>query len=109
MLKGLCGGNFTTKSGVLTSPSYPNGYAPGDDCTYKISQSSGMYLQLTFLLFDLEVTSWDFWDGNNHQDVLEIRDGSLDTSPLVGRFYGANVPLHLRSTQNYVWIRYREN
>ena len=39
-------------------------------------------------------------------DFLEVRDGVSDKSPLIGKFFGENIPHSLQSTQNKLWIRY---
>ena len=51
-----CGGHFPAPHGFLTSPSYPENYPNGADCTYIISQPNGTYVNMTILDLDLEFT-----------------------------------------------------
>ena len=55
------------------------------------------YLQLSFLEFHL----YDL----NCDDYLEIRDGSSEESPFIGKFCGKNFPASIQSTQGQIWIR----
>ena len=97
---GACGGSFTTPNGILTSPLYPEKYNAMADCLYNISQPNGTYLNLSVLLFDL-YTLFDDWCF----DYLEVRDGKFETSPLIGKFCGSNMPASIQTTQNDVWMR----
>ena len=99
---GHCGGTFSTPSGLLTSPSYPN-YYPGDsDCTYHISQPEGT--NVTLKIWQLAIKSvvteecqaWDY---------LEFRDGSHADAPLLAMVCGSDPHLDIHPTQNHVWIR----
>ena len=95
---GLCGGDFTEANGHLSSPSYPNNYPLNEDCVYTISQPNGTYLLLSFLEFHLVESS-------RQEDYLEIRDGSSEESPLIGKFCGEKYPAFIQSTQSKIWIR----
>ena len=114
---GACGGNFTTKAGVLTSPSYPENYTDNADCTYTISQPNGTIINLT--VTDMEVnndqdSSWGYYsyysyyynnDDICQTDYLEIRDGGSRDSPLIEYLCGDEIPAPIVSTQSKVWIR----
>ena len=50
---GECGGSFTTPSGILTSPLYPDYYPKDADCVYTISQPKSTFLTLTLDKFEL--------------------------------------------------------
>lgn len=39
-------------------------------------------------------------------DYLEVRDGPLETSPLIGRFCGYDKPEDVRSTSNTLWMKF---
>ena len=96
---GESGSNFTTINGLLTSPSYPDNYPSDTDCSYTISQPTGTYLNLTFRMFDLDSCF------KTVHDYLEIRDGSSEASPLIGKFCGTDVPASIHTTQNQVWMK----
>ena len=98
---GNCGGSYTTRYGILTSPSYPDEYPNNADCIYTISQPNGTSLILKVLLFELnDEVNW-----NDNIDFLEIRDGHTKDSPLIGKFCGSNIPLNIQSTQNNLWMK----
>lgn len=93
---GKCGGHFSSKSGLLTSPSFPNAYPHNQHCVYTLSQEKDIHINLTFVMFDII---------SNCQDYLEIRDGDSEDSNLMGKFCGKSNPSQMQSTQNHVWIR----
>ena len=95
-----CGGNYSNINGIMSSPSYPNDYPELADCVYLISQPNGTYVNISFLTMDVDcqgITS----------DFIEIRDGKMEESPLMGRFCGngSNVPDFMQTTQNHLRIR----
>ena len=45
---------MTAKSGVITSPNYPNSYEHDDDCGWLIEVDFGHIIQFSFLDFDVE-------------------------------------------------------
>ena len=97
-ISGFCGGNFTEANGHISSPSYPQRYSANEDCVYTISGTTGTFLLLTVLEFEL-YGGWKRCD-----DYLEIRDGSSEDSPLIGKFC-KDMPTFIQSTQSKVWIR----
>ena len=117
---GECGGTFTTLNGLLNSPSYPDEYPNRVECNYTIIQPTGMYIDLTVLMFDTYDKSCGDWilegsdkydymgDNDVKYDYLEIRDGKSENSSIIGRFCGATIPLSMRSNTNVIWIRYDE-
>ena len=100
---GECDSYFSTSNGTITSPSYPFNY-PGHDhdveCVCSISQPTGTYINLTIVVFDLTYSTFDY---------LEIRDGSSETSPYIGKFFGADIPTTIQSTQSQMWIKWEHN
>ena len=38
-------------------------------------------------------------------DYLEIRDGSAETSPLLAKLCGKEIPAFIQSNQNQVWMK----
>ena len=96
---GQCGGIFFTPNGTFTSPSFPNNYPDNVDCIYTVSLPMGAIISLSTEMFDVED------DSECNYDWLEIKDGSSENSPTVGKFCGTNMPTLLQSTQNNMWIR----
>lgn len=39
-------------------------------------------------------------------DYLEVRDGTSETSPLIGHFCGYDKPEDIRSTSNTLWMKF---
>ena len=112
---GLCGGNFTSANGILTSPYYPEEYPLNYNCTYIISLPTGTYVNVKFIEFHLvtfyaDPHSHTYVDsgqpeGRMGYDNLEIRDGNSEASPCIGRYYGYDLMDTIQSTQNNMWIR----
>ena len=93
----ICGSvcrDYSSSRGLLKSPYHPVPYTDGAECIIKISQPNGTYIDITFIQFDVY---------NNN--ILEIRDGNSEESPLIGMFTGTVVPAYIKSTQNNIWIR----
>ena len=96
---GECGGNFTTKSGLFTSPSFPEKYPINVDCVWTISRPNGSLIRIEFMSMDMEMV----W--SQCYDYVEIRDGASESSPLLGKVCGDDIPTPQLSTQNNLWIR----
>ena len=96
---GECGGNYTNSRGILTSPSYPENYPSNAECIYRITQSSGVVILLTFHSMDFET------DATCNGDYLEIRDGATEDSPLMYKMCGNDIPPLIQSTQNHLWMK----
>ncbi|XP_043915904.1 CUB and sushi domain-containing protein 1-like [Protopterus annectens] len=85
-----CGGISEDKEGVILSPGFPGNYPSNMDCTWKISLPVGLGIHIQFQNFSTEP---------NH-DFLEIRNGPFDTSRVIGRFSGAEIPPSFLSTSH---------
>ena len=96
---GACGGSFITPQGILASPSYPDNYPGNADCTYTISQPNGNVILMNFLSMDIED------DTSCSYDYLEIRDGLSDTSTLLDKLCGSEIPAPIQSSQNQLWMK----
>ena len=97
---GFCDGYFTTSSGNISSPSYPNLYPNAARCSWKISQPIGTSILLTFLSIDIEYHSVCQYD------YVLINDGYNKDSPFIGsRLCGTVPPSPIQSSQNNMWIR----
>ncbi|KAL6457096.1 hypothetical protein MHYP_G00340590, partial [Metynnis hypsauchen] len=83
-----CGGSMTEVSGVILSPGYPGNYPSGLDCTWTVTLPIGFGIHLQFLNFSTEAI----------HDYLEIRSGPAETSTVIDRFSGPQVPEPLFST-----------
>ena len=73
-----------------------------EECIYQISQSNSTYIDLTIINLETDSTT----DSTGHlKDFLEVRDGESDKSPLISKFFGANVTASVQSTDNFMSLR----
>ncbi|XP_067112326.1 CUB and sushi domain-containing protein 2 [Osmerus mordax] len=94
-----CGGNLTGPSGLILSPEYPEPYPHGRECDWTVSVTPDYVIALTFNQFSLE-PSYDF---------LHIYDGPDSLSPLLGSFYGSDVPDRIESSSNTLFLAFRSD
>uniref|UniRef100_A0A3B5KPA0 CUB and Sushi multiple domains 3a n=1 Tax=Xiphophorus couchianus TaxID=32473 RepID=A0A3B5KPA0_9TELE len=123
-----CFFNFTTPSGVLLSPNYPQEYGNNMHCVWLIITNPESRINLAFNDLSME-KQFDFLsikDGGKvllnyvlisslsfnsswfrtevNYDVLEVRDGRFPSSPLIGSYQGTQVPQFLISTSNFLYL-----
>ncbi|VDD74489.1 unnamed protein product [Mesocestoides corti] len=96
----MCGGEIVQEEGVITSPSYPEFYKPNKECIWKIVVPTGFSVALTFQSFDIEKHD------NCVYDYLEIRDGLSESSPVLKKLCGSNLPTPIKSTNNMMYIKF---
>uniref|UniRef100_A0A8C6MNH6 Tolloid like 1 n=1 Tax=Moschus moschiferus TaxID=68415 RepID=A0A8C6MNH6_MOSMO len=96
----ICGGEIHKNEGQIQSPNYPDDYRPMKECVWKIAVSEDCYVGLIFQAFEIERHD------NCAYDYLEVRDGTNESSPLIGRFCGYDKPEDIRSTSNTLWMKF---
>lgn len=93
------GGSLSANGGMITSPSFPDNYPDNADCVYTISQPPDTVVILSILSMDVE----------NHStckyDYLELRDGTLEGSPLLDKLCGTTAPDKIQSSHNQLWMK----
>uniref|UniRef100_A0A8C3UBV4 CUB and Sushi multiple domains 2 n=1 Tax=Catharus ustulatus TaxID=91951 RepID=A0A8C3UBV4_CATUS len=94
-----CGGTLTGPAGVILSPQYPEPYPPGKECDWKLTVSPDYVIALLFNVFSLE-PGYDF---------LHIYDGPDSLSPLIGSFYGSQLPERIESSSNNLFLAFRSD
>ncbi|KAG7254956.1 hypothetical protein CRUP_020738 [Coryphaenoides rupestris] len=94
-----CGGNLTGPGGLILSPEYPEPYPHGRECDWTVSVTPDYVIALNFNQFSLE-PSYDF---------LHIYDGADSLSPLLGSFYGIDVPDRIESSSNMLFLAFRSD
>uniref|UniRef100_A0A3P8W543 CUB and Sushi multiple domains 2 n=1 Tax=Cynoglossus semilaevis TaxID=244447 RepID=A0A3P8W543_CYNSE len=94
-----CGGNLTGPSGLILSPDYPEPYPHGRECDWRVTVTQDYVISLSFNQFSLE-PSYDF---------LHIYDGPDSLSSLLGSFYGTDVPDHIESSSNTLFLAFRSD
>ncbi|KAJ6666703.1 hypothetical protein lerEdw1_020427 [Lerista edwardsae] len=95
-----CGG-VLSGDGVIRSPYYPWALSHDKICEWTISQPEGHVVILNFT--DLRIYNATTCD----LDYVEIRNGNNANSPSLGKYCGMNVPSVVRSTQNYLYVKFR--
>ncbi|XP_070536661.1 cubilin-like [Ptychodera flava] len=101
-----CGGMFTAPSGSFSSLDIDNDgrYETDLDCVYRISVDGNKVVSLTFTgTFDIQRST----DCIN--DYLEVRDGPISQSAVIGRFCGNINPGVIRSSFNSMYITFHSD
>uniref|UniRef100_A0A8C9L9W8 CUB and Sushi multiple domains 2 n=1 Tax=Pavo cristatus TaxID=9049 RepID=A0A8C9L9W8_PAVCR len=91
-----CGGILTGPAGVILSPQYPEPYPPGKECDWKLTVSPDYVIALVFNM----CPGYDF---------LHIYDGPDSLSPLIGSFYGSQLPERIESSSNSLFLAFRSD
>ncbi|KAM9841679.1 bone morphogenetic protein 1-like [Aulostomus maculatus] len=96
----ICGGDVKRDSGQIQSPNYPDDYQSNKVCVWKITVAEGFDVALSFQAFEIE----------RHEscayDYVEVRDGGMESSPLIGRFCGYVKPGDIKSNSNQLWLKF---
>ncbi|KAI2652801.1 CUB and sushi domain-containing protein 2 [Labeo rohita] len=92
-----CGGNLTGPSGLILSPEYPEPYPHGRECDWTVTVTPDHIISLTFNHLE---PSYDF---------LHVYDGPDSLSPLLGSFYGTDVPDRIESSSNTLFLAFRSD
>ncbi|XP_015194421.1 neuropilin-1a isoform X1 [Lepisosteus oculatus] len=87
-----CSRNFTTTSGVIRSPGFPEKYPNNLECTYMIFAPKMAEIVLEFESFELEPDTTPPIGVFCRYDRLEIWDGFPGVGPYIGRYCGQNTP-----------------
>uniref|UniRef100_A0A3B5AUT2 Neuropilin n=1 Tax=Stegastes partitus TaxID=144197 RepID=A0A3B5AUT2_9TELE len=93
-----CSRNFTSPSGLIESPGFPDKYPHNLECSFIIIVPPSMDVSLTFLTFDLENDPLPGGEGDCKYDWLEVWDGLPGVGPLIGRYCGTRVPPEIQSS-----------
>ncbi|XP_061400318.1 cubilin homolog [Musca vetustissima] len=94
----VCGGNYQALYGVIDSPNWPRMYTSNLDCVWTITAPLSHKIELRVQNFTLEPDCTG--------DSLEIRNGKLPTSPLIGRYCGQDIPSRIPSFGNSLYLRF---
>ncbi|XP_078253265.1 CUB and sushi domain-containing protein 3 isoform X2 [Rhinoraja longicauda] len=94
-----CGGNLTSSSGFILSPSYPHPYPHGKECDWTITVNNDYIISLTFISFTMEP----------NYDFLYLYDGSDSNSPLIGSFIDNKLPERIESSSNNMHLAFRSD
>ncbi|XP_067041555.1 tolloid-like protein 1 [Acropora muricata] len=98
--RAVCGGRISTNQGTIQSPKYPDWYPSNTKCTWTIYLPEHFRVGIRFNAFDIESHN------NCMYDYLQIYDGPNETSSLLGRFCGKNLPGDLKGNSSQLTIQF---
>uniref|UniRef100_A0A4W3J769 CUB domain-containing protein n=1 Tax=Callorhinchus milii TaxID=7868 RepID=A0A4W3J769_CALMI len=90
--------SFHSPSGIILSPGWPGYYKDSLNCEWVIEARPRHTIKITFdrcvrtLLTEV------------NYDTLEVRDGSVNSAPLIGEYHGTQAPQFLISTGNFMYL-----
>ncbi|KAL1022354.1 hypothetical protein UPYG_G00025560 [Umbra pygmaea] len=102
----LCFRNFSSPSGVIESPGFPDKYPHNLECSYIIITPAHMDVTLTFLTFDLENDPLLSGEGDCKYDWLDVWDGLPQVGPLIGRYCGTKIPPEIKSSSGLLSLSF---
>ncbi|XP_013185402.1 cubilin [Amyelois transitella] len=95
-----CGGTFTSSTGSISSPNYPENYNENSECFYRIVTNQGSRISLTFSFIELEYLC---------DDYVEIYDGRDPESPKLGRFCKVAQNKVIETSSNIAFIKFKSD
>ncbi|KAM3822638.1 neuropilin-1 isoform 2-T2 [Vipera latastei] len=87
-----CSRNFTSMSGMIKSPGFPEKYPNSLECTYIIFAPKMSEIILEFESFELEPDTNPPGGAFCRYDRLEVWEGFPEVGPHIGRYCGQNTP-----------------
>ncbi|KAM9548470.1 scavenger receptor cysteine-rich domain-containing protein DMBT1-like [Guaruba guarouba] len=93
-----CGGLLSSPSGTLQSPFYPRNYPNNANCDWATEAKNNIRVTLSFRVVQME-------GGRCLSDYVEVYDGPLHTSPLLGKFCSGSFRT-CTSSSNLLTIRF---
>ena len=99
-----CGDHLQGSSGDLRFPISGGNVGERLQCTWTITAPVRLRVKITFTDFVMKTSCCSCV-----HDFLEIRDGSLDNSTLIGQFCAKREPKYVFSTGNVIWIQFASN
>ncbi|ULT88642.1 hypothetical protein L3Y34_007689 [Caenorhabditis briggsae] len=94
-----CGGLFSSMTGTISSPNYPEKYLAHMHCVYQIYVSWSRAVKLTFDVFDLEVTPTKGCEYDRVEIYTSYHNETVH-GDLLGKFCGSMIPPAIFSTSN---------
>lgn len=94
-----CFFNFTTPSGIILSPNYPDEYGNNMNCVWLIISEAGSRIHLIFNDFDVEPQF----------DYVAVKDEGIAELPALGTFSGNEVPSQIASNSHIVRLEFQSD
>ncbi|CAB1340813.1 unnamed protein product [Coregonus sp. 'balchen'] len=98
-----CSRTYEQAYGYLKSPDWPNIYPHNMDCTIILMAPQNNSISLFFNSFNLESHSTCSYD------YLEVRNGSTESSPLLGKYCGTALPNPIFPGTNQLYMRFKSD
>ncbi|KAJ7416136.1 seizure 6-like protein [Willisornis vidua] len=98
LCRATCGGELTAMAGVILSPNWPEPYAEGEDCIWRIHVGEEKRLFLDIQLLNI-----------TNSDILTIYDGDELTARILGQFVGSSGPQKLYSSSPDLTIQFHSD
>lgn len=99
-----CSDHLQGSSGDLRFPISGGNVGERLQCTWTITVPWRLRMKITFTDFVMKTSCCSCV-----HDFLEIRDGSLHNSTLIGQFCAKREPKYVFSTRNVIWIQFASN
>ncbi|NWS46892.1 SE6L1 protein, partial [Probosciger aterrimus] len=93
-----CGGELTAVAGVILSPNWPEPYAEGEDCVWRVHVGEEKRLFLDIQLLNL-----------TSSDILTVYDGDELTARILGQYVGSGGPQKLYSSSPDLTIQFHSD
>ncbi|XP_050435751.1 cubilin [Adelges cooleyi] len=91
-----CGGMFEGQKLTITSPNYPQNFAPNTNCAWSVKLPEGQNVNIRFTDFDLASSC--------ESNFLAFHNGPDPEAPLLGKFCGNVLPANLETFSNNIWV-----
>ncbi|XP_062471852.1 seizure 6-like protein isoform X2 [Pezoporus occidentalis] len=98
LCRATCGGELTAVAGVILSPNWPEPYAEGEDCIWRVHVGEEKRLFLDIQLLNL-----------TNSDILTVYDGDELTARILGQFVGSSGPQKLYSSSPDLTIQFHSD
>ncbi|XP_038618419.1 seizure 6-like protein isoform X2 [Tachyglossus aculeatus] len=96
LCRALCGGELSAVAGVILSPNWPEPYAEGEDCIWRIHVGEDKRIFLDIELLNL-----------SSSDTLTVYDGDETSCRILGQFAGSSGPQKLYSSTPDLTVQLR--
>ncbi|XP_074869153.1 seizure 6-like protein [Carettochelys insculpta] len=98
LCRAMCGGELSAAAGVILSPNWPEPYAEGEDCVWRVHVGEEKRLFVDIQLLNL-----------SNSDILTIYDGDELTARILGQYVGSSGPQKLYSSTPDLTIQFHSD
>ncbi|XP_053135921.1 seizure 6-like protein isoform X2 [Hemicordylus capensis] len=98
LCRAMCGGELSTAAGVILSPNWPEPYAEGEDCVWRVHVGEEKRIFLDIQLLNL-----------SNSDILTVYDGDDLSTHILGQYLGSSGPQKLYSSTPDLTIQFHSD